>query len=110
MTNERAVQIVRESLVDLENTPAWDLAWVFLNEDIAENDVDGWLNQELGELLAQFPVHSVELLDDMIQFLDTKEMSTYDRLKHQCLRLADVMMAMSGYAKTYHAIYKESQR
>ena len=55
MTNERAVEIVSESLAEIENTPAWDLAWVFLNEDIAQFDADGFVEQELFELLNQFP-------------------------------------------------------
>jgi hypothetical protein len=110
MTNERAVQIIGESIEYLEGTPAWDLAWVFLNEDIAEDDVDGWLAQDLDKLLHQFPEHTLGLLDDMVEFFSKKEMSSSDLMKQQAFRLTDVMMAMSGYAKTYHAIYKESQR
>lgn len=110
MTNERAVQIIGESIEYLEGSRAWDLAWVFLNEDIAENDVDGWLSKDLEDLLDQFPEHTIDLLDDMIDFFSNKELSPSDLMKQQAFRLTDVMMAMSGYAKTYHAIYKESQR
>jgi len=110
MTNERAVEIVSESLAEIKNTPAWDVAWVFLNEDIAEFDADGFVEQELFELLKQFPQQSADLIEGMIDIIDDGKKTAKECMEIQALRLFDVMVAMSVYAKAYQAIYKESQR
>ena len=65
MTNEKAIQVIREKSKDA-NHPK-ELAALYAMDDIVEDDIDTWLNTDVSEYLMQFPDIARDLANELIE-------------------------------------------
>ena len=93
MTNEKAIELIREKSKNGERTE--QLAAMYAMDDIIESDVDEWLNNDVSEYLMQFPDTARLLAKDLI-----KEEVSQEKLVEG---LCDVSESMFYYVR-FHEI------
>ena len=94
MTNEKAIQVIKEKAKDGEQPE--QLAAMYAMDDIVTDDIDTWLNNDVSEYLMQFPDIARDLADDLIE-----EGVTKSKLADG---LCDVSKSMRHYVKFYEIL------
>jgi hypothetical protein len=94
MTNEKAIQVIKEKAKDGEQPER--LAAMYAMDDIVTDDIDTWLNNDVSEYLMQFPDVARELADDVI-----KEGVSMEKLADG---LCNVSASMYYYVKLYEIL------
>tara|TARA_X000001382_G_C3160001_1_gene175897 strand:- start:926 stop:1240 length:315 start_codon:yes stop_codon:yes gene_type:complete len=94
MTNEKAIQVIKEKAKDGEQPE--QLAAMYAMDDIVTDDIDTWLNNDVSEYLMQFPDIARDLANDLIE-----EGVTKAKLADG---LCDVSESMYHYVKLYEIL------
>jgi hypothetical protein len=94
MTNEKAIQLIQEKSKRGERTE--QLAAMYAMDDILDQDVDIWLNNDVSQCLMQFPDVARDLAGDLI-----KEGVSQEKLVEG---LCDVSESMYYYVKFYEIL------
>lgn len=94
MTNEKAIELIREKSKSGERTE--QLAAMYAMDDIIESDIDEWLNNDVSEYLMQFPDTARLLAKDLI-----KEEVSQEKLVEG---LCDVSESMFYYVKLHEIL------
>ena len=92
MTNEKAIQVIKEKSKGGEKTE--QLAAMYAMDDIVSNEIDTWLNTDVSEYLMQFPDIARDLANDLIEEGVTKS------------KLADGLCDVSEAAYYYVKFYE----
>ena len=94
MTNEKAIQVIKEKAKDGEQPER--LAAMYAMDDIVTDDIDTWLSNDVSEYLMQFPDIARDLANDLIE-----EGVTKAKLADG---LCDVSESMYHYVKLYEIL------
>ena len=65
MTNEKAIQVIKEKAKGGEQSE--QLAAMYAMDDIVTDDIDTWLNNDVSQYLMQFPDIARDLANDLIE-------------------------------------------
>jgi len=102
MTNERAIQMIRES--NREADKAEKLAAMYAMDDVIFDDIDVWLSKPIHTHIEQFIMIGRDVLEDyMCEPLTSEEKQR--TFAEGALGIAE---SMYHYAKIYHELKEES--
>lgn len=100
MTNEEAIQVIKEKSKDADHPK--ELAALYAMDDIVEDGIDTWLNTDVSEHLMLFPDIARDLANELIEEGVTKA------------KLADLLCnvteGMHHYVKFYEILTARSAR
>jgi len=94
MTNEKAIQVIKEKAKGGDKTE--QLAAMYAMDDIVTDDINTWINTDVSEYLMQFPDIARDLANELIEQGVTKAKLADG--------LCDVSESMHYYVKLYEIL------